>query len=161
MDWSRSTLNKALKFCRLSGRERWLIVQAAFYLPLAALALRSLGFRRLRSLLVKLSPPAGGPLTDEAEDLAQARAAAAAVRAAISYGPCGGNCLRQSLVLWWLLRRRKIGADLRFGVRKEAGEFQAHAWVEFRGFALNDAGDVRRGFAAFDRPIIQAELRPR
>jgi hypothetical protein len=59
--------------------------------------------------------------------------------------------LIESLVLWWLLRRQGFDGDLRIGVRKHAGQLQAHAWVEHRGQALNDAGD---GFVPFDTVIV-------
>ncbi len=35
------------------------------------------------------------------------------------------------------------------GVRKEQGRFEAHAWVEREGVALNDGSDVNVRFAAF------------
>jgi hypothetical protein len=75
------------------------------------------------------------------------------VSVASRYSPAWTNCLRQSLVLWYLLRRQGIASELHLGVRREAGEFQAHAWVEFGGLTLNDGQDVRRRYAAFERPI--------
>ncbi len=55
---------------------------------------------------------------------------------AASHGPYRATCLRQSLALWLLLRRRGIPAELRIGVRKEGGDLQAHAWVEHQGATL-------------------------
>lgn len=43
------------------------------------------------------------------------------------------SCLRQSLVLQWLLGRRGVSVDLRIGVSKEAGDLAAHAWLEYAG----------------------------
>jgi hypothetical protein len=44
------------------------------------------------------------------------------------------TCLTQALVTQVLLSRRGHPASMRIGVaRSEAGEFQAHAWVECRG----------------------------
>jgi hypothetical protein len=63
------------------------------------------------------------------------------------------TCLPRSLALWWLLRRRGIAADLRIGVRKEGGRFEAHAWTEWRGTVLNDGDDVGERFAVFQRAI--------
>ena len=40
----------------------------------------------------------------------------------------GASCLAQSMALVWLLRGRGMDADLRIGV-KDAGAFEAHAWV--------------------------------
>jgi hypothetical protein len=62
------------------------------------------------------------------------------------------------LTLWWLLRRRGIDGELRIGVRKVAGQFQAHAWLEYCGAVLNDRADVSQRFASFGRSIAPAEV---
>lgn len=67
------------------------------------------------------------------------------------------NCLEQSLVLWWLLRARGIFAGLRIGARKDAGQFEAHAWVEIAGTTLNVASHGPLDFVPFDRPLISVE----
>jgi len=53
------------------------------------------------------------------------------------------------LTLWWLLGRQGIASELRIGVRKEQGRFEAHSWVEYEGVTLNDELDVGSRFAAF------------
>lgn len=58
------------------------------------------------------------------------------------------RCLVRSLVLWSVLRRRGIPAELRLGVAR-AGGFAAHAWVEVDGTAVNDAPDVAARYAPF------------
>ena len=143
------------KLWRLSPAERLALAQAQALLPLTALALQVGGFRRCQALLARLAPapaaPAGG---GEAAALGRARAVARMVEAAARRGPFHATCLPRSLALWLLLRRRGIDGDLRIGVRKEAGRLQAHAWVEWRGVVLNDGGDVRTRFAAFDRAVL-------
>lgn len=57
--------------------------------------------------------------------------------------------LHRSLTLWWLLGRQGIASELRIGVRKEQGRFEAHSWVEYEGVTLNDELDVGSRFAAF------------
>jgi hypothetical protein len=49
------------------------------------------------------------------------------------------TCLRQALMLQWLPARRAIFADLRIGVRRDAGALEAHAWVECAGQAVRSA----------------------
>ena len=81
-----------------------------------------------------------------------ARRIAHLVRIAASHGPWRGNCLKQSLVLWWLLARRHIAAEIRFGIPKEqSGDFSAHAWVEVNGINLSDSDTVQEQFAALQR----------
>jgi hypothetical protein len=75
------------------------------------------------------------------------------VKVATRYNLPWANCLKKSLVLWWLLRRQGIEGDLQIGVRHEQDKFEAHAWVEYEGVVLNDTQDVRSRFAMFERPI--------
>jgi len=51
----------------------------------------------------------------------------------------GGTCLPQSVALAWLLRRRGVDASVCIGTRKDYGRFEAHAWVEVAGVAINHA----------------------
>jgi hypothetical protein len=51
-----------------------------------------------------------------------------------------GTCLKRSLILFRLLRRRGIPAELRLGVRTVEGTFSAHAWIECGGRTLLDDG---------------------
>jgi hypothetical protein len=135
----------------LASWERRLLVRLVLLLPAIGAALRMLGFKRTRDLLARLAgpqhdrQPAG---TDSANDRAQRIARLVAIAA--HHGLYRATCLRQSLALWWLLRRRHIPAELRIGVRKDGGELQAHAWVELAGQPVNDAPDVAERLAPFD-----------
>lgn len=51
--------------------------------------------------------------------------------------PVPSSCLRRSLVLAWLLRRRGFQPRVRFGVRKHGSTLDAHAWVECQGLPLD------------------------
>ena len=62
-------------------------------------------------------------------------------------------------MLWWLLRRRGIAAELRIGARKEVERFEAHAWVEVDSAVLNDASEEHRHFVPFEGPISPLEAR--
>lgn len=44
-----------------------------------------------------------------------------------------GTCLKQALVLSWLLKRRGLSTFLRIGVSRHAGALKAHAWLEQDG----------------------------
>ena len=148
-------MNSLYKFQLLSWPERWLLVQALFLLPLTALALRFLGFRRWQSTLASLVPIDEALAAGQDETaVQQAQITAKVVKAAARRGPYRANCLQQSLVLWWLLRRQEITSELRIGVRKEGSRLEAHAWVEFLGAVLNESNDVRQHFEPFDRAVL-------
>jgi hypothetical protein len=134
----------------LAPRERRLLARLILLLPAIGAALYLLGFKRTRDLLARLAPTqadqdrlAGASTADEAQRIARLVAIAA------HHGPYRATCLRQSLALWWLLRRRGIPAELRIGVRKDSGDLQAHAWVELAGQALNDPLGATSSYAAF------------
>ncbi|HYH46731.1 MAG TPA: lasso peptide biosynthesis B2 protein [Thermoanaerobaculia bacterium] len=65
---------------------------------------------------------------------------ARSVRRAGRLFPGGGNCLVQSLALDRMLRGRGHPAEVRIGVKRESGALAAHAWVEYEGVALLEAG---------------------
>lgn len=128
----------------LSGAEWRLLVAAALLLPLTEMGLRLFGFGRLRVLLGRWVQE--GQAFDPA-DLDQARTAARMVGIAARHGPFRASCLRQALVLWFLLGRRGIPARLRIGATKDEG-FAAHAWVELGEWVLIGGGqEVRERYA--------------
>ena len=153
-------MSKWRKVWRLSWPERWLLLRAVFVLPAVAALVRLGGVRRCQTILARLSPVGKKSHYVEGESAeALARTVARMVRAASAHGPFHANCLQQSLTLWCLLRRRGIMGDLRIGTRKEEGRFEAHAWIEFAGVALNESRDVHARFTAFDQPLPPPEAR--
>ncbi len=131
---------------RLSGGERRELARAWFELPAVSIALRILPLRRL------LAPPRQRPGAARRrldDGPAAAREAARLVRAAARFSPLPSSCLTRSIVLWRLLRRRGVGAEIRIGVSREASALAAHAWIEVDGEPVSDAADVSARYAAF------------
>lgn len=147
-------------FRRLSSFERGVVLEAAGGLLATRFGLQLAGFHRWQRVLAFFTPSAKttGPARaasngESARVIARMEAAAARnifVRA---------NCLEQSLVLWWLLRRRGIDAALRIGGRKESGQFEAHAWVELDGVVLDGSNQEHRHFVPFESPGLSMETR--
>ena len=65
------------------------------------------------------------------------------------------TCLRQALLVHWLLRRRGFSPELKLGVRKQADAFDAHAWVELQGVALGQGELTHVPFAGPGLRAIQ------
>ncbi|MGA7092078.1 MAG: lasso peptide biosynthesis B2 protein, partial [Candidatus Acidiferrales bacterium] len=149
-------------FWRLSGYERSVAVEAAAALAATWVGLRLTGFRRWKRLLENFVPATAMPTTECAHDQrAAAQMIARMESAAVRRLFFRTNCLEQSLVLWWLLRRRGMEAELRVGGRKRAGAFEAHAWVSLAGTAIDLTGDTHLHFAPFDGPLNEAEAEVR
>lgn len=140
------------KFIELPRGEQWLLVQALVALPSIGLGLRLLGLRRLQGLLSRwpVKKPQGA---SEEKTFTVAQAQGRWVQVAARHGLYRATCLPQSVALWWLLRCRGIGTDLRVGVKPGADGLEAHAWVELQGQPLNDDLEVHRRFSPFSRAI--------
>lgn len=122
--------------------------------------LRLLGFGVWKKLVSWLTPIVSADSNVESSAcvlIAIARMQAAAERR-LFFKP---SCLEHALVLWWLLRRHGIPADIRLGGRKELGRFEAHAWVELEGMPLGDRNGAQRDFVPFDGPGTLMESQTR
>lgn len=146
------------RFWRLSSFERVAVLEAAAALAITWVGLRLRGFRRWKAMAERLALSAkpksaanGDAQVQAGQDIA--RMAAAAAR----YLPFRTNCLEQSLVLWWLLQRRGIAADMRIGVRKEANQFEAHAWVDFEGGVVGGPSEEHLHFVPFEGSVASLE----
>ena len=130
--------------------ERRLLLGLALLLPAIGGALRCLGVRRTYRLLggaaASAGPASAVPLAAQASAVRLGQLLDIASR----HGPYAASCLRKSLALWWLLRRRGLSAELRIGVAKVDAQMQAHAWVELAGHVINDRATVADDYAVYE-----------
>ncbi len=149
-----SVVDRWRRFVRLTGGERWLLVQSLIWLPVIDVLLRAFGFAACQSFLSAILPRTARR-KDSGDRVESAQTAARLVRIAAEHGFYRATCLPQSLLLWSILKRRGIDAALHVGVRKADDRVQAHAWVTCDGATLNDDADVHERFAPFDRAIVR------
>jgi len=137
------------RFSALERPAQKLFLRALVLLPLVTLSLRWRGFRATRAALQRLLSNAG---TESAAGPTDKNASVTAhiVNAADRHGLVHPSCLAKSLTLWCLLGRQGISSHLRIGIRKENEKFEAHAWVERHGAALNEPDEHHHHYAAFD-----------
>jgi Transglutaminase-like superfamily len=143
------------RFSALDREARWLFLRAGVLLPLISLSLRLRGFRATQASLQKFLPCSlkCENFSDGIRDVVPSEGARKTIRmlcAAVRYGPGSPTCLEESLALWWLLGRQGIATTVRIGTRKLNGRFEAHAWTECDGVALNEPEDPHHHYAAFD-----------
>jgi hypothetical protein len=126
-------MQRMAKFLRLPSTHRHLLVKSVCLLGAIKLGLWLLPFRTLRRFLARMTQVA--PALHEA-DQASIKRVVWAVAVASRYLP-EVTCLAQALAGQVLLARRGHLVRLRLGVAKgEAGQLQAHAWVESQGQIL-------------------------
>ena len=143
--WMWETLQRYRALDPESQRLFW---RAAILLPMIRASLRTRGYiKTFASLQKRLRPAPSGQTTS----VEQARKTTRMVRAALHYSLLHFTCLEESLGLWYLLRTQGISPQLRIGVRKTNGKFEAHAWVEHNGEALNQPEATHQHYAPFER----------
>jgi hypothetical protein len=139
------------RYRALAPETRKLFRRAVTLLPQIAFSLRVRGFNKTREGLRRRLSPAS-PRETTAEGAAETvQKTCQMVKSAARHGIVRPPCLVESLALWYLLESQGIPARLRIGVRKLPEKFEAHAWVEYEGVALNQTEGVHQHYAAFDR----------
>ncbi len=125
-------------------------VEASVLVPLVALAVKLLGYGRTHRLLNRVAAVVGRATNTDPETASLVTRVRLVIRAVKLRGPLSGNCLSQSLALWFMLARRGVVSTLRIGTSMEDGDFRAHAWVEHQGRALNAGPRVLATYNPFD-----------
>ncbi len=111
------------------------MLRLALALPLVAGMLRVAGYVRSRRWLETFSNTNNVRDPSEAE-LQQAQRVAQLAGLIGRHGAVTATCLRQSLLVYWWLRRDGFAPELKIGVRKQDQLFDAHSWVELMGQPL-------------------------
>lgn len=144
MSYLTLLVQKGHTWKKFSSTERWLLIQALLLLPVVAILLQ-FGAKRTHFLLSIFLPSKLSLLHPTSQILTTANM----VKVAAKYYSWA-TCLRRAFVLWFLLRRQGIGAELKIGTRL-ATEFQAHAWVEYQGFVVGERQATKQHYVAFDK----------
>lgn len=137
------------QFKQLESAEQLTLITALILLPMIAASLRVLGFKRCHNALQNMTPQSGSG--DLQSNLARARATARLVDAAANHGPYRAKCLVRSMATQLLLAYQGIDCDLKIGVSKSRGGFEAHAWVICQGKVINDQADIDTHFQPFTK----------
>ena len=131
-------IQTASRFMQMDQAERWLVIEAGFYLICAKLATWATPARTLLAL-----GSMARPIKRLSSELPQdVRAATEAIgQSSIYLG--FENCLVRAIGLRMLLARHDIPTELHIGARKdEYGEFAAHAWLTYRDIILVGGDDA-------------------
>ena len=129
----------------LSLLEWQLLITSAIFLPLTALGLHLFGLKRTQEIMEKFSPPTPRTYPMEEQRLQYGQMVTRMVSAAANHSIYQANCLKKSLVAWWILRRKGIEIDLHIGVQKEGEVLHAHSWIELNGkILIDDENTIQR-----------------
>ncbi len=131
----------------LTWAERGQLLLIALALPWIHGAIAVFGYQRTQQWLGRRSRRATAHVASD-QELQRANRLARLAAVAGRHGAINATCLRQSLLLYWILRRRGLQPIVRLGVRKDAGNvLDAHAWVELDGHPLSSTSIQHQPFA--------------
>ncbi|MBU7583786.1 MAG: lasso peptide biosynthesis B2 protein [Nostoc sp. TH1S01] len=121
-------MKRLFKLLQLTNSDRQLLWKTFVLLGLVRLGMRLLSFNTLRKLINKLSKP--NPRLEQISF----NKIVWAIDASTRYTPGGAKCLARALTCQVLMTRYGYAPELRIGVMKgEAGNLEAHAWIETQG----------------------------
>lgn len=134
----------------LGWRERRQLLLIAITLPCIDVLLRVFGYRQLLAWIERAMPQRG--VTPDLErGIATGKVLAAQAALASAGIPLfNTSCLRQSLLVYWRLRRLGLAPVLQLGIRPLPGKLDAHAWVELDGTALQNGPVQHQAFTLPD-----------
>ena len=121
-----AVLGKFRKAWGLSWADWLFLVEVSIFLPVVRILLRIMPFRTLVRLF------SGKTVFVENSALNPDRSTYL-MELASHYHMLRPSCLEKALVLYAVLRRQGITADLAIGTMKKNGQFKAHAWVKYQG----------------------------
>lgn len=129
-------MQRLKRFRRLPRAERALLLQAAFTIVAARVALRFLSFERVRVLACRSAGSARRPLPFDRIAWA-VEASARQIRAS--------SCLTKALAAQALLNKHGYASQLVIGVaRNEARRLEAHAWITCQDQVLIGGPEIGR-----------------
>lgn len=138
------------QFKELLCRDKKILVLSMLFLPLITFLLLAFGYRKAKSLLLVFFPTKRALHPPQGDELQAAHDLARIIRIAARHNIYQANCLKQALLLWFLLGRRSIASEIKIGAQKDANsQFHAHAWVECNGVPLIDDMDTIANFSVF------------
>ncbi len=138
----------------LTGAQWRVVLVSVVLLAPIQLILKTTGLKRTAAFLAARSDrPRAAAEHETAVSMADAVSLVAGRRVV------GALCLGRSLLLWFLLRRRGMDAELVVGAKSPIDDsWMAHAWVELDSRPVNDAADVRDHYGSFGLELPR--LRP-
>ena len=104
-------------------------------LPVLSASLRVFGYSRTRHWL-ELATARATTRSATTADIARGERLARLAAIAGRHGPLRTTCLRQSLLVYGLLRGSELRPELKIGVRRETALPDMHAWIELDSIPL-------------------------
>jgi hypothetical protein len=147
-------LSKIKHFWLLPISHKTIFLKIITLVPLVELGVRTIGFKRVFNLLNRFPEKT----SDATEKTKLFNKHGFHMHLFQRNFPYLGRCLARSLTAWFLLKKKGIETELKFGMKKENGELLAHAWIEYEGVPLRTDSTAHNEYVAFTDSVIQKSL---
>jgi hypothetical protein len=133
---------KIKQFWQLPIIEKWLLIEASFFLVIARLTIQLIPFKYLAPFLGKNKALSNTLLNQYDQEMIGL--VGHSIQRATNNLPWHTVCLPRAMAAKFMLRRRKIGSVLYLGVNKnESSELGAHAWTKAGNQILTGEEDIQ------------------
>jgi hypothetical protein len=137
-------MSKLRKFLALPLADQWLLLRCLALVALIRLGLNTLTLATVQQRLKPWMAPQRRPRAQDMQSSDRVDRLMWAIRQASRCVPAA-TCLTQALAAQVMLGREGCPSQLRLGVARDQGEFQAHAWVEYAGrVIIGDHGSLQK-----------------
>ena len=146
--------HKISAFFRLSATDRHLLMVVFWLLLTVDLRIRFRGWNMTYKYMQAKAIAHTKPRVVYADEAYRVRQIASIVRLINKYIPYI-TCLRSSLVIWYLLQCDNIDSVVQIGARyAEDGQFEAHAWTEYKGMPIFEKDGIDKKYVPFNKPLV-------
>jgi hypothetical protein len=125
-------MNNLSKYLQLSPRDRWLLIYYVIMLIVVDLGLRFFGFQKMTSILSTQASKKMIQQQQTVEEVEEVRHTASLVEIVANRGFFRATCLRQALLVYYLLLKKGIKTELRIGISNKTKSFKSHAWIKYK-----------------------------
>jgi hypothetical protein len=141
--------NKLVRFARLDGADKWLLIRASAWLGVARLRLAFTSFQQLSERLSNDAPD-----TRVDPDPEFLRRVSFAVGAAANNVPWRSDCFPQAIAARMLLQRYGYASTIHFGVDRVGEDgLEGHAWLTCGKTVVTGGGDLDRYTEIHSTPL--------
>lgn len=131
-------MNQLLKFFKLTGKHKLLVVETTIALTIAKIALYALPFKYLAPLLGKKNKESDNGLSKSF--MVKAMTFLKAIFIVNKNLPWKSQCFPQAIAGCLMLKMHKVPRTLYLGVKKENDCLKAHAWVRSGNYIVTGNG---------------------
>lgn len=145
-------MKEALRQIRgLSNQKKWFLFKCSCLSLLLRVSFKVAGFKKTIALLSKFNT--GLPVHPNENNPNNIERYRRLIFLSNSFRPAL-NCLSISAAYWWLMKRKGIITELKFGMKTGDGKLAAHAWLEYNGKPLTSDMEVGEKYIPFRESIL-------